>query len=182
MDDEADLIAALREGDSRAFDVLYDRHRPRVFGFLARLSGDRQLAEDLAQETFLRLASRTPRLDAATRLRPWLLTVARNLFIDHLRRAHLDLDRLRSLALWPDTARAAAATPFDLTRASDVERRLEHALARLPPDLREAVLLVVVEGLTAGEAARVAGIRPDALRQRLARARTLLRDALETDR
>ncbi|MBW2465255.1 MAG: sigma-70 family RNA polymerase sigma factor, partial [Deltaproteobacteria bacterium] len=97
MSDDTRLVAALRRGDREAFDAIYDRYRPRVFAFLGRLSGDRVLAEDLLQETFVRLARRAPDLDAATRLRPWLFTVARNLFLDHRRWVILDFDRLRDL-------------------------------------------------------------------------------------
>jgi len=179
LDDEPELVAALRRGDRGAFDAIYDRYRPRVFAFLARLTGDRILAEDLLQETFVRLAKRARSLDPETRLRPWLFTVARNLFIDHRRRVLLDFDRLRDLALWPSRARRVEDTPFDLTQASETERRIEAALLSLPTKYREALLLVGVEGLTPNEAAGVLDVRPEALRQRLSRARGLLRDMLE---
>ncbi len=179
MYDEAQLVAGLRRGDREAFDAIYDRHRHRVFAFLGRLSGDRALAEDLLQETFVRLARNAPDLAPATRLRPWLFTVARNLFLDHRRWVVLDFDRLRDLALWPSRPRHVDETPFDLTEATETEQRIEAALLDLPTKYREAVLLVGIEGLTPNEAAAIVGIRPDALRQRLSRGRALLRDRLE---
>jgi RNA polymerase sigma-70 factor (ECF subfamily) len=179
LEDEPELVAALRRGDREAFDAIYDRHRPRVFAFLARLSGDRTLAEDLLQETFVRLAQKASDLDPATRPLPWLFTVARNLYVDHRRRVILDFDRLRDLALWPSRPRRVEVTPFDLTQASETERRLEAALLGLPTKYREAVLLVGVHGLSPNEAATVLAIRPEALRQRLSRGRARLHDMLE---
>ncbi len=179
--DEPELVAALRRGDREAFDAIYDRHRPRVFGFLARLSGDRLLAEDLMQETFVRLATRARDLEAGTRLSPWLFTVARNLWVDHRRRAFIDFDRLRDLSLWPSRPRAVAETPFDTTALSETRARLERALLGLPTKYREALLLCAVEGFTPAEAAAMIGVAPDTLRQRLARGRRMVRDALETE-
>jgi RNA polymerase sigma-70 factor (ECF subfamily) len=181
LEDERQLVAALRRGDREAFDAIYDRYRPRVFAFLARLSGDRILSEDLLQETFVRLARNAHRLDDTTRLRPWLFTVARNLYVDHRRRALLDFDRLRDLALWPSRPRRVDETPFDLAQASETEKKLETALLGLPTKYREALLLIAVEGLEPSDAAAVLGIRPDALRQRLSRARSALRATLEND-
>ena len=124
-------MAALRRGDHGAFDAVYDRYRPRVFAFLARLGGDRVQAEDLMQETFVRLATRARELSEDTRLRRYLFTVARNLYIDERRRARLDIDRLRELRLWPSRRRQVEETPFDLSAASETIRRLEAALLGL---------------------------------------------------
>ncbi|MCA9613515.1 MAG: RNA polymerase sigma factor [Sandaracinus sp.] len=175
---ERALVDALRRGDRAAFDVAFDRFRPRIFSFLARLGGDRALAEDLTQETFLRLASHAQSLAPDTKLRAWLFAVARNLQRDHRRKRLLDLDRLESLSLWPER-RVPVSSPLDLTEADETRRRLEHALLRVPEPMREALLLVVVEGLSNDDAAEVLGLRPDALRQRVSRARALLREALE---
>ena len=178
-DEDAALLAALRLGERAAFDALYDAWRPRVFAFLARLSGDRLLAEDLMQETFLKLARHGRDLPPGTHLRRWLFTVARNLFIDQRRRALLDVDRLRELRLWPSRPRRGEETPFDLAEAGETRRRLEGALLGLPVKHREAVLLVCVEGFSPAEAAEALGVKPAALRQRLARGRKMLREALE---
>jgi RNA polymerase sigma-70 factor (ECF subfamily) len=178
-DEERELVAALRRGDRNAFDVVYDRYRPRVFAFLARLGGNRAQAEDLLQETFMRLATTARQLPEETNLHAYLFTVARNLFIDQRRRALLDIDRIRDLALWPSRPRWVEETPFDLSEVSQTIVRLENALCRLPTKYREAVLLCSVEGFTPAEAAQVLGDHPDALRQRLSRGRRMLRDALE---
>ncbi|MGF1465320.1 MAG: RNA polymerase sigma factor [Sandaracinaceae bacterium] len=176
--DEAAWVEGLRRADPGAFDAVYAHYRPRIFSFLARLTGTRALAEDLMQETFLRLARRARDLDPATRLAPFLFTVARNLAYDHRRWARLDRSRLTEVARDAGGRGHGGATPFDLTQASETQRALEAALARLPARLREALLLVVVEGLAPAEAAAVLRIREPALRQRLARGRAMLRGAL----
>ena len=145
MAEEPGLVAALRCGDHVAFDAVYERYRPRVFGFVLRMTGDRMLAEDLLQETFLRLAATARTLPPDTRLGPFLFTVARNLFVDQRRRALLDFDRIRDLRLWPSRPRRYEPTPLELSEASETARRVEAALQSLPDSYREVVLLCAVE-------------------------------------
>jgi RNA polymerase sigma-70 factor (ECF subfamily) len=177
--EELALVRALRAGESRAFDAVYARHRARVFSFLLRLSGRRDVAEDLLQETFLRLATHAPALAPDTVLAAWLFTVARNLWRSHRRWRLLDAARLRELGLWPGSHDAAPG-PLALAEAAQTNARLEGALAALPETYREVLLLVAVERLEPQQAAAVLGLRDDALRQRLSRARAMLADALET--
>jgi len=176
-DDERSLVTRLRAGDTGAFDEVYDAYRPRVFAFLLRMSRNRTLAEDLLDETWLRLVSHAPRLLGDTRLGPWLFTVARNLYWSH-RRDSLVEETFASelLTLWPSPA--PWPSPFDLAAAGELERRVERALATLSPQHREVVLLVGHEGLTPADAAVVCGISPEALRQRLSRARAALGEKL----
>lgn len=172
-------VDGLRRGDAAAFDAIYDAYRVRIFGFLVRLTKNRALAEDLLQETFLRLARSAPDLDADTNVRAWLFRVARNLVIDHQRWALLDFDRLFELSLWPRAVTDAAATPLDLAEASETGLRLEHALGELSAEHREVLLLVSVEGMEPAEAAEVLGIPGATLRKRLSRARERLQDMLQ---
>lgn len=170
------LVLRLRNGDTDAFDEAYDRYRPRVFGFLLRLTQQRALAEDLLQETFLRLATKAPTLAEDTRIQAWLFTVARNLFISHRRWVLLDLDRLGALGRAPAPP---PPTPYERSAARETTERLERAIARLPVKYREVILLVAVEGLSPTAAADIVSVKPEALRQRLRRAREMLGDALE---
>jgi RNA polymerase sigma factor (sigma-70 family) len=173
------LVERLRGGEPAAFDAIYDAYRPRIFGFLARLAGRRDLAEDLVQETFLRLAARARALAPDTRPGAWLFTVARNLYLSHCRANLLDIDRLEALARAPA---AHAPTPFEETAASELGARLERALAALPAAYREVLLLVAVERMEQEQAAAILELSRDALRQRLSRARALLAEALATPR
>lgn len=182
MRDETKVPAALRAGDEDAFDRVFAFWRPRLFSFLLRLTGRHDLAEDLLQETFVRLATHARELDEATHLGAWLFRVARNLHLDWLRSRHLDADRTSELGSL-EFLRAEGPGPFEILAGDESQRALERALAGLPRAFREILLLVGVEGMAPHEAAEVLGVRPEAARKRLQRARTMLAEALaETER
>jgi RNA polymerase sigma-70 factor (ECF subfamily) len=145
-----------------------------------RLSRRRDVAEDLLEETWLRLVKHAQRLGADTRLGPWLFTVARNLHVSYSRSRLLEDSAAASLiALWPFSL--DRSTPFEAAAASELERRIERALAAMPAASREVLLLVAVAGLDHSDAADICGITPEALRQRLHRARETLSKMLERD-
>jgi RNA polymerase sigma factor (sigma-70 family) len=175
--DDRELVARLKRRDPLAFDEVYAQYRPRLFGFLTRLCRRRDLADDLLQETWLRLARAAPRLTDDTRLAAWLYTVARNLYRSHRRWSMASLEA-RGWLSRESFAAVERTSPFDLASASELERRLELALWALPLTYREVLLLVAVERLDPADAADVLGLRPDALRQRLARGRAMLADEL----
>jgi RNA polymerase sigma-70 factor (ECF subfamily) len=168
------LVARLRTGDLAAFDEAYARYHARLFGFLARVTGRRDIAHDLLQETWIRLATRAANLRDDTRLDAWLFTVARNLSVSFQRWRMLERQGLALLG----GAAAADASPFDLTAAAQLEQGLEAALAALPLRYREVVLLVAVEGLTPQEVAGILRLRPENVRQRLRRARDMIEKRL----
>jgi RNA polymerase sigma-70 factor (ECF subfamily) len=178
-DSELALVARLRAGDSGAFDLVHAVFHARLVTFLARLSRRRDVAEDLVEETWLRLVRQAARLRPDTRLGPWLFTVARNLYVSYCRSRLLEQSHAADLlGLWPGGT--PGSSPFEETAATEFERRLEAALASLPASSREVLLLVAVEGLRPAEAAEVCGITPEALRQRLSRARGQLARRLES--
>jgi RNA polymerase sigma-70 factor (ECF subfamily) len=169
---ELELVRRVRDGDLDAFDAVHAVFNARLFGFLARLTRNRDVAEDLLEETWLRFVAHAGRLDSETRLGPWLFTVARNLHVSYCRsRAIEELRAPDAIGLWPTSLRDS---PFEHAVGSELERRIEVALASLPVAFREVLLLVGVEGLRPAEAAVVCQVSPEALRQRLKRARALL--------
>jgi len=173
---ELALVERVRAGDTAAFDAIHAAFNPRLYGFLARLTRSRDVAEDLLEDTWLRFVSHADQLRPDTRLAPWLFTVARNLHITWCRARAVETRTTASLDLWP--APAAGASPFEQAATSELERRIEHALASLSVDAREVLLLVGAEGMTPSEAAAVCGISPEAMRQRLKRARAALSERL----
>jgi RNA polymerase sigma-70 factor (ECF subfamily) len=177
---EIALVGRLRAGDAQAFDELHGLFNARIFSFLVRLSRSRDVAEDLLEETWLRLVTHAERLRPDTELGPWLFTVARNLYVSYCRSRWLEtgypFDRL---VLWPLGVRHPS--PFEEAAASETERRIESALASLPTAYREVLLLVAVEGLQPFEAAAVCDVTPEALRQRLRRARAMLARRLDEE-
>jgi RNA polymerase sigma-70 factor (ECF subfamily) len=172
-DVELRLVDRLRRCDPDAFDVVYEAFNGRLFNFLARLSNSRDVAQDLLEETWLRLVSHAPKLRPDTNLGAWLFTVARNLYVSY-RRSRLieDAGSADAAGLWAISARSPS--PLDLAEASEMARRIAAELASLPATYREALLLVAVEELRPSEAAAICGITAVAMRQRLSRARALL--------
>lgn len=176
-DFEVALVGRLRAGDLTAFDAIYDAWNPRLFSFLLRMTKNRAIAEDLLEETWLRLVSGGEGLAAATRLGPWLFTVARNLFLSDYRSRVREQACARDLiSLWPG---GFSRSPHDSALLRKFEERLEAALAEVPPVYREVLLLVGFEGPRPADAAAVCGITPEALRQRLSRGRALLAQRLK---
>jgi RNA polymerase sigma-70 factor (ECF subfamily) len=175
---ELELVRRLRDGDGDAFDRIHVEFNGRLFSFLARLSRRRDVAEDLLEETWLRVVERAPKLRPDTSLAPYLFTVARNLYVSYCRSRMLeDAQSMDTIGLWPlGTPRPS---PFEFTVANETGRRLEHALASLPAAYREALLLVAVEGMKPAEAATVCGISPEAMRQRISRARAAIARRLD---
>ena len=176
---ELSLLRRLQNADTSAFDQIYETFNTRLYNFLARLSGNRDIAEDLTEETWLRLVSASATLDPDTRLAPWLFTVGRNLYVSYCRSRGREQSYTSDLLLlWPDRL---SPSPFDLASANESEVRLNAALAALPVKYREALLLVGIEELRPAEAAAVCGISPEAFRQRLSRARALISETLRRD-
>lgn len=174
MDPELEraLLERVKAGDRAAFDAIYDAYHARLFRFLARLAKSRSVAEDLLGETWLRFLSGVEDLDGETRLGPWLFTVARHLSISHCRsRAREQAYTSDLLLLWPS---GLTQTPFELASSGEFEDQLEGAIAALPALYREVLLLVGVEQMRPMDAAKVCGISPEALRQRLSRARAMV--------
>lgn len=176
-DQELALVARLRAGDGDAFDQIHEIFNARLFTFLARLSNRRDLAEDLLEETWLRLVKHAHRLRPDTNLAAWLFTVARHLHVSYCRTRLLEDSRQAALiGLWPSAS--GERTPFELLEASEAQQRIARAVASLPIIYREAFLLSAVEGLKPSQAADVCGVSSEAMRQRLSRARQLLAEQL----
>jgi RNA polymerase sigma-70 factor (ECF subfamily) len=179
-DIELALVERLRQGDADAIDDVYAAFNRRLFTFLLRLCRRRDVAEDLLEETWLRLVRHANGLRADTRLAAWLFTVARNLHVSWRRSRMLeDSADVSLMALWPLSM--AQASPFEAAASSELERRIERTIAALPAASREVLLLVGVAGFDISDAADICGITPAALRQRLHRARETLATALEMD-
>lgn len=172
-------VEGLRAGEAGVFDEVYDAYRARIFGYLLRLTQDRALAEDLLQETWLRAARAARRLAPDSRLEAWLFRIAHNVFVSHRRWARVDLVRIMALRARPEPS--GPQTPFETHASTELQRRLERALAQLDVAQREVIVLVAVEGLEPAAAAAVLDVKPATLRQRLKRARDALAEALTDD-
>ncbi|AKT42580.1 RNA polymerase sigma factor [Chondromyces crocatus] len=173
---DAALVERLRRRDPRAFDAVYARYHGRLWSFLVRLAGRREVAEDLIQETWMQVARYAEKLNEDTDLRAWLFTVARNRHRSHRRWAMLGWGAGEVLTVEPvDPAPGLEV----VASARAAVRSVEEGLRALPEAHREVLLLSAVEGLDAAQVGAVLGIREDAARKRLSRARAELAVWLE---
>jgi RNA polymerase sigma factor (sigma-70 family) len=167
------LMAQVQRQDAAAFETLLERHLAPLGRFLFRLSRDRDEADDLAQETFLRIWREARRWQPdRVRFTTWLYRIARNLAIDRHRKVRevtgTDLPEL-----------AADGGPHDELVHAERGRRVRAAVAALPERQRTALLLCHFQGLSNGEAAEILEISVDALESLLSRARRSLRRSLQ---
>jgi len=160
-------------GDIDAFEQLYRHLSPKVFGYLLRLTRQRQRAEDLVQITFSKVhRSRHSYLTGAPVL-PWLLAIARRSFYDEYRRDKTRPEELSADGALPEPTLVASGLEPDLADA------LDQALSRLPRTYAEAIELTKVTGLSLAEAAAVLGASKTAVKLRVHRGYVLLRQELE---
>jgi RNA polymerase sigma-70 factor, ECF subfamily len=167
-----ELMTAYVAGRGEAFDALYSRVSPRVFGFLLRLTRNRERAEDLLQVTFGKIhRARASYLQGAPFL-PWALAIARRSFYDEVRAAKTRKEDLSFDGTLPEVETGRDASHFEL---ADI---LERALDQLPQSYREAIQLTKITGLSMTEAATVVGTSPTAVKLRVHRGYKLLRTSI----
>lgn len=166
---EADVRAAAG-GDGSAFERLVRAEQGRVWRYLVHLTGDAALAEDIAQEAFIRAHRKLRTLRDPQRFVPWLLSIARNAAYDAGRK-----QQRRPLELLGDRDVSGLRHNPD----PHISFEVHDALARLDGDLREAVVIVGVVGYTYREAAVILGVPEGTVKSRVFRARRQLLELLE---
>ena len=176
---DTQLLAAAQGGDRRALEQLIERHQRRVYRFGLKMCRDPEDAKDVLQETLFAAARSLRGFQGLSSLSTWLYSIARGFCVKKRRRSkfapeeEVSLDP-SSLAV-PDTG-----PPVDEALAHrEVERAVEAAIRALRPAYREVLLLRDVEGLTAPEVAEVLGLRVEAVKSRLHRARAEVRKHLQ---
>jgi RNA polymerase sigma-70 factor (ECF subfamily) len=181
---DEELLAAFQQGDAGAFEALLRRHRAPLFTFLLRMLGDREKAEDLAQETFLRIVKGAAAWEQRARFQTWLYTIARNLCVDQSRR-----DRFRKAdsldAQGPDDEPAmidsvpgSEAAPDRAAQNARLRPVLQKALLSLPPEQREVFVLREQAGVPFKEIAAMVGVNENTVKSRMRYALEGLRKAL----
>ncbi|MCK6590040.1 MAG: RNA polymerase sigma factor [Polyangiaceae bacterium] len=180
--DEETLNAAMDRyacGDEAAFPILHRALYPRLLAFLTRMSGSSGMADDLVQETFLRMHRARATFVAGGAVLPWAYAIARNVHIDHTRSARLrSTERLPSDP-GPDPAFAQRADAESAAIAAETARAVERVLAQIPAAQRDAFVLLRYEGLSVQDAASVLGATPTAVKLRAFRAYEALRAELD---
>lgn len=177
--DDWELVARAQDGEQEAFAVLVRRYQLPIIRFCQRMTRSTPDAEDLAQETFIRLHRHLKRLRPEAKFSTALFGIARNLTLNFLRGQRRRGWFWRAAPALPETAAPVQGQPSEAARVSEIEAALEAALARLSADHREILLLREFEGLDYREIARITGCRIGTVRSRLARAREQLRGQIE---
>ena len=180
-------MARARSGDGAAFDALVGRYQDRVFNMALRMLRHREDALDVSQEIFLTVYRALGRFEAKARFSTWLYRVVVNRCRDEIRRrgtvkhtrphsldARRDADEERT-----GEPAAREPSPADGLAARETQARVEEAIAELPEDAREVLLLRDTEDLPYDRIAEILDVPVGTVRSRLNRARTLLRERLQ---
>lgn len=177
-----ELARRAAAGDDRAFSELVRRHKEALYRLLRRYTGDPEDAYEAAHETFIAAWSALSRYDPARPFGAWLRTIAINKARDRGRRALVRRLLFGSKPLEETRAMEVA----DPTPGADQEiaaqqrrRRLDRAIATLPPQLKEPLLLTAFEGLSQQEAGAILGVSAKTIETRVYRARKTLAERLE---
>jgi RNA polymerase sigma-70 factor (ECF subfamily) len=167
---ESQVIRQAADGDARAIRTLYDRYAPRVFAVVRRIAGDDELAQDYAQEAWIRAIRALPSFRGDSRFSTWLHRIAVNAALQALRRAET---RRKREAPFP------AEIPVG-PRGGDtlLQRRLERALDTLPEGMRRVLILHDVEGYTHEEIGDALGVTAGTSKSQLFKARAKMRELL----
>jgi len=181
------VVVWAQDGDEAAFRELIRRYQRPIFSIIYRMVGDRELAEDLAQETFIKVLNAIDSYRPEHKFSSWIFKIANNAAIDHLRRRELET---LSLDGAPDAitaerqgatalqVRDRAESPLDEMEARELGSQIERAIARLRPEYRSCIVLRHVEGRAYEEIAEILGLPLGTVKTYIHRARAELRAAL----
>ena len=188
---DADVVALAQQGREVAFRELIRRYERPVFSLVYRMCRDRTTAEDLSQETFIKVLNHIDKYDPAFKFSSWLFKIANNLAIDHLRRRRVSTISMDGA---PDatTASQIEATSFELAshgesalealEAKELGGAIERAIAGLRPEYRACIMLRHVEDRSYEEIAATLDLPLGTVKTYIHRARHELRKALEDAR
>lgn len=177
-DEVADLVARAQDGDPNAFGEIYDRYNDTVYRYIYFRVNNAQLAEDLASETFLRALRRISSFSWQGRaFGAWLVTIARNLVVDHFKSGRYRLEIVKPDVLGTDSPETDPTTsPETAALEKLTNATLLTAVKKLNPDQQECIVLRFLQGFTVAETARTMGKNEGAVKALQYRAvRTLAR-------
>jgi RNA polymerase sigma-70 factor, ECF subfamily len=166
---EAELLTRVVSGDREAFDAVMRNHQDRVFSVCLRILGDRETALDATQDTFLTVFRKAGQFQGRSAVGTWIYRIAVNTCYDQLRRAQ----RRPSEAL-PDHVDPRDPAAEEALASAALRPEIEVALAQLPGDFRNAVVLSDLEGMSLPEVAEVLGVPIGTVKSRVFRGRRLL--------
>ena len=169
------LMLMFRYGNRAAFELLFEKHRRAVYNFARRMLGSATAAEDMCQETFLRMVSAAKTYEPSARFKAWLFTIARNCCLSVLRREQPVI--LGEMDAWLPDSRST--DPTEDAREAEAMERLEQAIAELPEEQREAFLLRYRHDMPYREIADVTGRPLGTVKTHIHRARLRLAERMQ---
>jgi RNA polymerase sigma-70 factor (ECF subfamily) len=172
---DEEWMAQIQQGEVRGFEALYERYRGPVYSFVLRLLQDREGAEEIHQETFMRVLVEARSYDGRYRASTWIFTIAHRLSLDWLRtrNRHVSVEQVQGKLISGDQE------PLARLMEEDAVAGVRQALVLLSPEQRSAVLLRVVHGYSEKEAAQIAGVSKGTIKSRLHYALIRLRQLVE---
>jgi len=185
---DADVVRLAQEGREAAFRELVRRYERPVFSLVFRMVRDRETAEDLAQDTFIKVLNHIDKYSPEFKFSSWLFKIANNVAIDHLRRKRLDTvsmdgsphatsrDEVEATTMQLEAEQESA---LDELEARELGTAIERAIARLRPEYRNCIMLRHVEGRSYEEIAATLDLPLGTVKTYIHRARHELRRALE---
>ena len=184
--DDAGVVTAFLGGEERAFEELVDRYQARLLNFVYRTVGDRERAEDLVQEVFIRVYRHLHRFDRSKKFSTWVYTIASNLAKNELRnRSRNPLVLFQTVKKnWDDEDRPlqfedTTSRPDDMYRKRRLREVVEQSVAQLPEHHRSVFVLRELEGKSYEEIAEITGCNLGTVKSRLNRARTSFAEIVE---
>lgn len=185
---DEDLMVDFQGGDVRAFETLVLRHQKGVYNFIFRFLGNREVAEEVFQDAFIKVHQAAARYMPSGKFTTWLYTIVRNLCVDNFRRKKIR-EALSLDDRGPDDERclgdsiASDETPPDvMSSALEIEGVLQMALQKLNEDQKEVFLLREKEGFKFEEIAEMTGVSVNTVKSRMRYALDSLRRALKQSR
>jgi RNA polymerase sigma-70 factor, ECF subfamily len=184
--DDGQVVNAFLGGEERAFQELVDRYQTRLLNFVYRTIGDREKAEDLVQEVYIRVYRHLHRFDRSKKFSTWIYTIASNLAKNELRnRSRNPLVLFQTIkANWQDEERPLQfedlnSRPDDLFRKRHLRELVEQSVAQLPEHHREVFVLRELEGKSYEEIAEITNCNLGTVKSRLNRARNSFAEIIE---
>ncbi len=176
---DSEIIARVLSGDRQAYALLVEEYKGPIFNLAYRMTGSREDADDLTQETFIRVYQNLQQFDQSKKFFTWIYTIGINLIRNHLKKNERKVAHL----VVPDSALEHQAQGHEIGEGEalsyDRMIRLEQVIRKLPVDLREAIILKFVQDMTFEQVANVTGDSVSAVKMRIYRGLEKMKQMME---
>ena len=183
MDEDKELIERALKGEAEAFEMIIQKYQTTLFNYIGRMVGERELALDFTQEVFIRTYSSLHTFKPQYKFRTWLFKIASNFVIDYWRKKKLETYSIDQP--FGDDEKASFQIPDDEPsiakkyELAELKERIEQALKKVPPSLRELFVWRHINDFSYDEMAEIKGVPVGTVKNRVFQAKELIRSLLE---